>query len=223
MNTPWNDNDLKEMANQLSSPKGEDGKKTAERMAISNKNMITRTIQQLNLTKDEHVLEIGHGNGSHVNDLIAIAPGLHYFGIDISETMNTEAIRINKHLVKKNIVAFELSNGNDIDFPKGSFDKIFTVNTIYFWEKPKAYAKEIYRVLKPGGSFCITFGDKKFMEKLPFTKWKFQLYDKDTVSALLTNAGFVIAKITEETEIVKGNAGETIERDFVIIRAVKNN
>lgn len=221
MSTTWNDNDLKEMANQLSSPKGEDGKKTGERMAISNQNMIARTIHQLNLIKDDHVLEIGHGNGSHVKDLIAIATRLHYFGIDISETMNTEATRINKDLVKKNIVAFELSNGNDIDFPQASFDKIFTVNTIYFWEKPEAYAKEIYRVLKPGGSFCVTFGDKKFMEKLPFTKWKFQLYDKNTVSALLTNAGFMIAEVNEETETVKSNIGETIERDIVIIRAVK--
>lgn len=223
MSTTWNDNDLKEMASQLSSPDGENGKKTGERMALSNQNMIARTIQQLNVTKDDHVLEIGHGNGSHVNDLIAIAPGLHYFGIDISETMHTEAIRLNKDLLKKNIVAFELSNGNDIDFPRNSFEKIFTVNTIYFWEKPAAYAKEIYRVLKPGGSFCVAFGDKKFMEKLPFTKWKFQLYDKDMVSDLLTKAGFAIAEINAETETVKSNTGETIERDIVIIRAIKNN
>src|SRR5690349_9722999 len=159
MSATWDDNDLMEMANQLSSPDGENGKMVGERMALSNQNMIARTIKQLNLTKDEHVLEIGHGNGSHINDLMAIAHGLYYFGIDISETMNAEATRINKNLVKKNIVAFELSNGNDIDFPQGSFDMIFTVNTIYFWNKPEAYAKEIHRVLKPGGSFCVTFGD----------------------------------------------------------------
>jgi len=223
MSATWDDNDLKEMANQLSSPDGENGKMVGERMALSNQNMIARTIKQLNLTKDEHVLEIGHGNGSHLNHLMTIAPGLHYFGIDISETMHAEATRINKDLVKKNVAAFELSNGNDIDFPQGSFDKIFTVNTIYFWKKPEAYAKEINRVLKPGGSFCVTFGDKNFMKKLPFTKWKFQLYDKHMVSDLLTKAGFAIAEVNEETETIKGNTGETIERDIVIIRATKNN
>lgn len=221
MSKTWNDDDLKEIASQLSSPKGENGIKTGERMAISNENMIALTIRQLDIRKNEHILEIGQGNGNHINSIITISTGIHYFGIDISETMIDEATRINQKLVDKNLVSLELSNGNDIDFPANSFDKIFTVNTIYFWEKPAAYAEEIYRVLKPGGRLCIAFADKDFMKQLPFTKWKFKFYDKQTCSEMLINAGFTIAEVNEQTEKVQSNAGEFVERDIVIITAIK--
>jgi SAM-dependent methyltransferase len=221
MSTTWNDDELKEMASQLSSPKGDNGIKTGERMAISNENMIALTIQQLDIEANEHVLEIGQGNGSHIDSIITNSTGVHYFGIDISETMIEEATRINQEFIDKNVVSLELSNGHDIDFQSSSFNKIFTVNTIYFWEAPDVYAKEIYRVLKPGGNFSIGFADRDFMKKLPFTKWKFQLYDKTTVSEILIKAGFSIAKIIQEKENIKGNLGEFIERDIVIITAKK--
>jgi hypothetical protein len=59
------------------------------------------------------------------------------------------------------------------------------------------------------------------MKKLPFTKWKFRLYDKETVSETLIKAGFSIAKITQEKENIKGSLGDFIERDIIIITAKK--
>lgn len=221
MEKEWNDEELKEVASQLSSPNGEAGKKTGERMAASNENMINRTISCLRLGSGEKVLEIGQGNGSHVGLLMAQATALEYTGIDISDTMIAEASRINAELLESGQVSFAVSDGEHLGFPADTFQKIFTVNTLYFWKDPRAYAAEIFRVLKPGGRFCITFADKKFMEQLPFTKWEFQLYDPQMVSQLLEAAGFHIIEVIEEKDNTRSNLGAAVQRDMVIISAGK--
>ncbi|WGQ09531.1 class I SAM-dependent methyltransferase [Pedobacter gandavensis] len=221
MENKWNEDDLKAVGSQLSSPNGEAGKKTGERMAVSNENMIKRTIDAMKLADQQKVLEIGPGNASHLTMLMAQAKGLKYIGIDISETMIEEASRINQELLKAGEAAFLLSDGIHIDFPAHNFHKIFTVNTLYFWKDPKAYATEIYKALKPGGYFCIGFADKNFMEQLPFTKWDFQLYDTQMVKDLLEEVGFEVIKVWEEKEQVTNNIGMDVKRDIIVITAGK--
>lgn len=221
MENKMNEDELKEVGSQLSSPKGEAGKKTGERMAVSNGNMIKRTIDAMKLADQQQVLEIGPGNATHLAMLMAQAKGLHYTGIDISETMIEEATRINQELVEAGGVTFSLSDGVHVNFPDQTFHKIFTVNTLYFWKDPKAYATEIYKALKPGGYFCIGFADKNFMEQLPFTKWDFQLYDTQMVKDLLEEVGFEVIKVWEEKEQVTNNIGMDVKRDIIVITAGK--
>lgn len=219
MKRTWTEDELKEVGNQLSSPSGAVGKETGERMAVSNENMIKRTIDALKLAKKDQILEIGPGNGSHLPIVMEQAKGLHYTGIDISETMVEEASRINQDLVVAGAAKFSLSDGLHIDFPAHTFNKIFTVNTLYFWKDPIAYATEIYKALKPGGYFCIGFADKSFMEQLPFTKWDFQLYHAQMVKDLLEEVGFEILKVWEEKEQVINNMGVEVKRDIIVITA----
>lgn len=214
-----NESELKEVAAQLSAPTGERGKQVAEKMAVSNDNMIRRSIALLDLKAGEYVLEIGPGSATHAAFLMEQAAELDYTGIDISATMVEEANRLNAGLVESGKVVFRQSDAGIIDFPDQSFDKIFTVNTLYFWTDPKAYAKEIYRVLKPGGHFCLAFCTKDFMEQLPFTKWVFRLYDVETAIRLLESAGFDVSQTTIEKDATINNLGEQVIRDIVILSA----
>ena len=221
MNPDWSEEDLKQIARQLSCPDGEAGIMTGERMNVSNANMIKRTVETLDIINHEKVAEIGPGNGSHVNYLTASAGRITYTGIDISETMVQTARKLNARLVESGQASFVLSDGKTLDFDTNYFDKIFTVNTIYFWEEPLPYASEIYRILKPGGRFCVAFAHRNFMQKLPFTQYGFRLYDPETVEELLGKAQFSVERIIQETEQIPGNPGETIDRDIVIIAATK--
>lgn len=216
-----NDINWKDVAGQLSRPQGEAGIETGKQMERTNANMIMRTIDTLNIQGNEKVLEIGFGNGAHVGYLLNKAQGIHYTGIDISETMLQQALAINTEAVSKQEAYFILSDGNTIPFADNTFNKIFTVNTIYFWKDPQRYVSEIYRVLKPGGRCCITFADKAFMEKLPFVQYGFELYDLSSVEQLLTSAKLTPENNHQEEETVKSNAGETVTRTFSVASAVK--
>ena len=212
--------DLKNIARQLSCPEGEHGIKTGEMMHANNIGMTNAAIDALDLKNNDAVLEIGHGNGGHIAQLLSKAKNLRYFGADISETIIAEAKKINSELLNKGQVHFQLTNGIDLPFADEQFDKVFTVNTIYFWENPLEYLKEIRNILKPTGIFTICFADKNFMQNLPFTPYGFKLYDVEKVKELLAEAGFTIKDILKKLEQIQSKTGEQVEREYYVLVAI---
>lgn len=211
------ENELQELAQQLRCPDGENGIKIGEMMNFTNSNIITKTIESLGLKNGDTLLEIGPGNGAHVKDIVKTA-NVGYFGIDISETMIAEAEKLNADVYN---ASFLLTNGEHIPFTEKHFDVIFTCNTIYFWKNPQEYAHEIARVLKPDGLVSIGFIPKSTMQKIPFAKYGFTLYDIETVTGLMNATGLTVIASDINTEMVLSNSGEQIEREFVILTAKK--
>ena len=214
-----NDHDLIELAGQLRCPSGERGITIAHNMDFTNANVITRTIETLKITNNERILEIGPGNASHVWKVLEKASGVNYQGVDISETMIAEAEKLNEGVAN---VFFRLTDGRALPFEEERFDKIFTTNTIYFWENPEEYGQEIHRVLKPGGLLSVGFIPKRIMEHIPFSKHGFTLYEESMVKSLLQDCGFTVTAEVTEKEIITGAHGEDIEREFVITTAIKH-
>ena len=212
---------LMEIAKQLNCPSGEYGILTAQNMALHNHNMISEAILVLGPTDDQRILEIGPSGGDHVPKVFKQAKGLKYYGVDISELMVLESIKANQKLVNSGQATFTLANGKTLAFFNEFFDCAFTVNTIYFWNEPVAYAQEIMRVLKPGGFFSVAFAPKDFMEKLPFTKYTFKLYSLEEARALFISAGFAIINSDSHQETITSNAGQTIDREFIILTLQK--
>lgn len=215
------DIDWKQVAAQLRKPENEDGLATAARMEQNNGGMISETIKALALQPTDTVLELGFGNGAHIKQIMT-AGDVQYTGVDISPTMVTLANDINKAHIEAGAVNFALTDGLSLSYTDNSFHKIFTVNTLYFWEQPLTYAREIYRVLQPGGKFCLCFADAAFMEKLPFVQYGFTLYTLQQATGLLTEAGFKnITPQFQHEELLSPGAPNTVERDYIILHAAK--
>lgn len=206
--------ELQEMASQLKHPAGEKGIETANMMHEVNSNMIRHSIQNLNISNGNIILELGHGNAGYVDFIFEKADHLKYYGLEMSELMFQEARKKNRNFVSQKQAFFSLYDGNVIPFEKDYFDKMFTVNTIYFWQDPEMFLSEIYRVLKPKGTLCVTFAEETFMKKLPFTQFEFELYTSEKVEKLVSETHFKIVNKETLTESVKTRTGEETERDY---------
>ncbi|MDM1553331.1 MULTISPECIES: class I SAM-dependent methyltransferase [Chryseobacterium] len=212
--------ELKILAQHLAHPQGEKGVEIGEMMNATNISMTLESIRALLIEDDEHILEIGHGNAGHLKNILSLAKGLKYTGIDISETMYQEAKRLNQEF--KNQADFILYEGTKLPFEDKTFDKIFTVNTVYFWENPLDFLNEIGRVLKDNGTFVLTFGQRDFMEKLPFTAYDFNLYNNKEMEELVSKSHFKRMKTSEKEEEIKSKTGnETIQRIYTILTIKK--
>lgn len=212
--------DLQIIAQNLANPQGEKGIEIGEMMNDTNIGMTLESIQTLLIEDDEHILEIGHGNADHVKSILNKAINIKYTGIDISETMHQEAIRRNAAFEDQ--AGFVLYEGKKLPFQDKTFDKIFTVNTVYFWEQPVDYLNEIYRVLKDNGTFVLTFGQREFMEKLPFTQFDFKLYSNSEMEDTVSKSHFKRMKISEREEQIKSKTSqETITRNYTILTIKK--
>lgn len=212
--------DLKILAQNLANPQGEKGIEIGEMMNATNIGMTRESIKTLLIEDNEHILEIGHGNAGHLKNILDKAKELKYTGIDISETMNKEAGNLNKEF--KDQAEFILYEGKKLPFEDEVFDKIFTVNTVYFWENPVDFLNEIYRVLKDSGTFVLTFAQKDFMGKLPFTAYDFRLYNNSELEELISQSHFKRMKISEKEEEIKSKTGdETIKRIYTVLTIKK--
>ena len=212
--------DLKILAQNLANPQGKKGVEIGEMMNATNLGMTQESIKTLLIEDDEPILEIGHGNAGHVKSLLSLAQNVKYTGIDISETMQHEAKRLNENF--KSQADFILYEGRKLPFEDEVFDKIFTVNTVYFWDNPVEFLNEIYRVLKNTGTFVLTFAQRDFMEKLPFTKFNFKLYNNDEMEELISESRFKRMKISEKEEEIKSKTGdELIKRNYTVLTIKK--
>ncbi|MEN2399671.1 class I SAM-dependent methyltransferase [Flavobacterium sp. MC2016-06] len=209
--------ELQAIASQLKHPTGEKGIEMGNMMNETNINMTHHSIQNLNISKENKILELGHGNGGHLEFLMEQSENLKYYGLEMSDLMFQEARQINRNFVSQKQAFFSLYDGNIIPFEDSFFNKIFTVNTLYFWQEPEKLLAEIYRVLKPDGNFCLTFAEESFMKQLPFTQFEFELYSTEKVQQLIEKTDFKIVYTETLTEKVKSKMGELVDRDYTTI------
>jgi len=106
-----------------------------------------------------------------------------------------------------------------LPFTTGAFDKIFSVNTIYFWENDTQALSEIKRVLKPGGKLVLALRPKHQMERYPFAQYGFRMLSKEALIELLENHGFVIADVFENPEPDFDLNGVLLKMENLIVTA----
>ena len=99
------------------------------------------------------VLDIGCGSGGITVSLVNEYGAKKVTGIDVETDVCEVALeRVKKLYLQGSIDIVEVKPGN---FPYGdeSFDVVFSKDSIVHIEKKEQLAKEIFRVLKPGGYF----------------------------------------------------------------------
>ncbi len=212
---------LEQTAKQLRKPHGEDGVKIAEFMNKGNRSINLDTISILNPEPNDNVLEIGMGNGFFVSEIVSKHHGITYTGCDFSELMVEESKKMNADLITKGRVDFILSDIASLPFADNSFNKIFTINTIYFWEDENVVLQEIKRVLKPNGKFIIGLRPKHKAEKYPFIKYGFKLFAKDDIAKLFDDNGITLSQVIENHEPDFDMNGEIMQMENLIVEGMK--
>ncbi|MBK9556821.1 MAG: class I SAM-dependent methyltransferase [Bacteroidetes bacterium] len=122
--------------------------------------------------------------------MFEINPDITYVGCDFSEKMVEESTKNNAQLIADGKVAFHFANAAKLPLHDAAVNKIFTINTLYFWDNPADVLRELHRVLQPKGQLTITIRPKEIMQHYPFVKYGFTLYAKEDVVDLLNNNHF---------------------------------
>ena len=148
------------------------------------------THEMMTTQMDDRVLDIGCGTGKLVFDVASQISDGYIEGVDFSSTMVSIARRKNKQHIKHGKVKISEGNFNKLTYTENSFDKVCSVNTIYFWEDPKYTTQKISRILESGGIFVVAFEDIKQLEQRKLNKDIFHFYTTDYVRSLLATAGF---------------------------------
>lgn len=212
---------LKTIAAQLRQPTGTDGIETGERMNIGNHQINLDTITALDLQPNDQILEIGMGNGHFVKEILDKDATISYTGCDFSEDMINEALRRNQTYIESGRAQFIHTNAESIPVENNSFDKIFTINTLYFWEDVAATLREFQRLLKTNGKLLVAIRPKKQMIHYPFVKYGFNLFSREEVENLLEENNFKVIQSLENEESTQERFGEKMLMENLIVIAKK--
>jgi ubiquinone/menaquinone biosynthesis C-methylase UbiE len=148
------------------------------------------TVELLDVKPTDLVLDIGFGGGVTIEKMVQTIDTGKIYGVDFSQAMVDKAKRRFKKLIESGKVSIECGDVSKLPFEAKTFDKVCTVNTIYFWNDTSVSLREIRRVMKKGGKLIISIRSADKMKDLPFTKHNFKLYAPEEVKHLLVGAGF---------------------------------
>lgn len=185
-------------ANQRKHPTIFFGSKMAKIFDAENEKHNDFVISELDLKPTDRVLEIGFGSGWSIQKISKIVTDGYVAGIDHSRAMVKKATKLNKQAIRDEKVELQCGNADLLPYPSGSFDKIFAVYVMYFWDDPAKVLREIIRVLKSGGLFVVYLSTKETLSKCKFAK-NFHSYAEQELFTLFSGAGFKnidIKKIT---------------------------
>ena len=197
---------LSAVGRQLQHPRGLFGKALFGWMTRSTLAHARWTADLMDVQPDDHVLEIGFGNGANIELLAQRASRGRVTGAEVSETAIEMASKRNASAISEGRVKLTRSAGGALPFGDGTFDKACTVATVYVIADPGAVFREMHRVLEPGGVAAVTFPVReKFMRFKPTRTEGFHLHELADLEAAFREAGFVESR-TERTDSVRFGA-----------------
>jgi ubiquinone/menaquinone biosynthesis C-methylase UbiE len=123
-----------------------------------------------------HVLDLGTGVGAMAAQIFARCPGIRLFGVDHSEAQIARARSMHK------VAEYSVANAEQLPFAAESFDRVHVSWLLEHIPDPKAIAREIRRVLKPGGYAHVIEVDNATLRATP------ALPELDATFALLNEA-----------------------------------
>ena len=111
-------------------------------------------------------------------------------GIDHSPAMMVEALGSLPQEIAEERVELTLGNAADLPYRDASFERIYHTNCYYFWPDQAAVARELHRVLKPGG-FMVTLLNLEQVKEGEAMGWlKYGKGDPEPYIEALKSAGF---------------------------------
>jgi len=188
----------KYVGNNFRKPNGIGGKITTKLMNLMNQKQYKAVLDNINLENNDILLDIGFGNGYLINKLFRKNNNIKIYGIDISNDMVNIVSQKYKQYINNNCLKLLLENiNNETTFESNMFNKIYTVNTVYFWNDLKKCFSEIKRILKPNGIFINAIYTKEHLDKTKFSNYGFNKYSKEDILNLTEENGMKIIKLIE--------------------------
>lgn len=191
------------MANQYANPSGLFGRfVTARLLNNANKLSNAHVLSALDLQPDSTILEVGFGGGDLLLNMATTHPSATLNGVEYSTAMIERLGRKLGRIDRDQPVTLSEGVAQSLPFPNATFDRVCSVNTIYFWPELDSGFREIARVTQPGGIVVLGFGANEQLRDAGYEAKGFKLYPVNDILDGLTASGFDIdahEKIQRET------------------------
>ena len=156
----------------------------------------------------KRVLDVGSGVGG-TSRCLAREFGCHVTGIDLTDEYCRAAAMLSARIGLGELVDYRQGDATNLPFPDHSFDIVWTEHVaMNIPDKPRLY-REMYRVLKPGGTLAIydilagPSGPVLFPVPWARTPESSFLATPDELRKLLEESGFKVTAWSDTTDVAR--------------------
>jgi len=162
---------------------------------LSNTRLVDAAVELLAPQSNDTVLDIGFGGGLSLLALAAQAPRAKIVGVDYSHEMVDAAARLVREKKLDARISLKWGDVAKLPFRAGTFHKVLTVNSLYYWPDLVASLREVARVMKPGGSLAAGFRSATSLGPLTRDWEGFWLYQPREFAGIMREAGFEVLRV----------------------------
>lgn len=145
----------KKFVSQTRKPEGLLGKLMVDGMNSGHSKLADWGMTHLEGIPAESIADLGCGGGRNAAELLKRYPQSKLTALDYSETSVKKTRETNKDTVAAGRCSVVQGSVTELPFEDGCFDLATAFETVYFWPGPEKSFAEVYRVLRPGGTFLI--------------------------------------------------------------------
>jgi ubiquinone/menaquinone biosynthesis C-methylase UbiE len=125
-----------------------------------------QALMRLDWPDDGFALDLGCGSGWAARWMSRMMPHGAVIGVDVADEMIKRAAAALKGNEK---VSYLVASSENLPFKPGSFGRVFSMESLYYYASPERAIKEVKTVLEPGGAFCAVVD--LFAENEPTSYW----------------------------------------------------
>jgi len=112
-------------------------------------------LEHISIENHHTILDVGCGGGRTVGKLAAIATQGKVYGVDYSDQSVAATKRTNARWIDLGRVEIRQGSVSQLPFPDGMFDLVTAVETHFWWPNLPGDMREVFRVMKPGGTLVL--------------------------------------------------------------------
>lgn len=151
----------------------------------------------LSVQADDVVLEVGCGGGYLLGQLLARITRGTVAGIDASASMVAHCRARYLRQRRSGRLDVRCASVGAIPFETNHFDKVVSVNSLFYWPSVEQGVAECGRVTRIGGALVLVFTSRRSLEGHGFARHGLALHDGLEVGRMVEHAGFTAVHVDE--------------------------